>query len=80
MAHGLLRAALLLLGCLRPPRAHGATGHRRAWHMPRFVPRPVARRRLLVLINDRTGLFEQPATQPESEPGRFQVALVVYLC
>jgi len=49
-------------------RARGATGHRRAWHMPRFVPRPVARRRLLVLINGRTGLFEQPAHSPRANP------------
>ena len=70
MAHDLLCAALLLSAVGLPAaRARGATGHRRAWHtIPRFVPRPVARRRLRVLINGRTGLFEQPAHSPRTNP------------
>ena len=49
-------------------RTRGATGRRRAWRMVRFVPRPVGRRRLLVLINGRTGLIEQSAHDLRARP------------
>ena len=78
VAHDLLCAALLLLlGCLRPARAArlaiAALGICRASYLGLLLHVLLgARRRLLVLINGRTGLFEQPAHSPESEPGRFQ--------
>ena len=67
------RSSVRCVAVVGLPAAHarGATGHLRAWHwhiMPRFVPRPVARRRLLVLISDRTGLFVQPAHSPRANP------------
>ena len=66
MARDLLCAALSLPGCEQSPRAVRATAAC-SWRMPRFVTRPVARRRLLVLVNDRTGMFEQPAHDPRAK-------------
>ena len=49
-ARSSVRCSVRCVAAVKLPaaRARGATGHRRAWHVPRFVPRPVARRRLLV--------------------------------
>ena len=67
MAHDLLCAALLLLGCLRPARAArlaiAALGICRASYLDLLLDAASS-----FSSNGRTGLFEQPAHSPRANP------------